>query len=160
MSTRANVVLTETHVWEEKSYTENLIFYKHSDGYPEGMMPTLEKFTDLMKDGVIRDNISQAGGWLIVLGAIEYQTLKEGLFPESGKPSYEQDNVKVIEILETFIPNDWKVGSYEPTTRIHGDIEYLYVIDMKEKEIKVYSVYSEEKKFNKALKELGLENNQ
>jgi hypothetical protein len=31
---------------------------------------------------------------------------------------------------------DWKVGAYEPTTAIHGDIEHLYVLDLSAKEIR------------------------
>lgn len=30
----------------------------------------------------------------------------------------------------------WKVGAYEPSTGIHGDIEYLYEIDLKAKALK------------------------
>jgi hypothetical protein len=33
--------------------------------------------------------------------------------------------------------SDWKCGAYEPTTGIHGDIEYLYVVDLAAKEIHI-----------------------
>lgn len=130
MSTRANIIL--------KDGDEEMIFYRHSDGYPEGTMPTLKLFVDLMKKGIIRDNLSQSSGWLIILGAIEYQTLNPSLFPESGKKSYDQEQNTVNNALNSLPEKitDWKVGAYEPTTCIHGDIEYLYTIDLQKKTIK------------------------
>lgn len=101
MSTRANIIL--------KDGTDELIFYKHCDGYPDGTLPILQKFLDWMKTQVIRDNIVQASGWLILAGA-------ERLIPSVG---------------------NWECGSIEPTTRIHGDIEYLYVVDLDEKVIHI-----------------------
>ncbi len=113
MSTRANIIVKEGN--------ENLIFYRHSDGYPEGTIPSLKKFVDLMKSGVVRNNISQGCGWLIILGALEYASIPRILeADEDGSPKTWED------ILIT----DWKVGAYEPTTGIHGDIEHLYLIDM------------------------------
>ena len=100
MSTRANILIKD-------SFGDELQFYRHSDGYPEGTMPTLEKFLDLIKSGKIRNNVNQAAGWLIVIGHEEYkQTRKQ--WPSSA----------------------WKVGAYEPTTGEHGDIDYLYTIDL------------------------------
>lgn len=108
MSTRANVIITG-------SYGDELIFYRHSDGYPSGTLPTLEKFLDYLKEGKIRDNVVQSSGWLVMLGNDEYGA---GAAP-SG---------------EIF---GWKVGAYEPTVGIHGDIEYLYVIDLEAKTISI-----------------------
>ena len=102
MSTRANIVLTDGH--------DKLFFYRHSDGYPEGAMPTLEKFLAWVISGKIRDNVGQAAGWLIMLGNSEYNV---GVTPDT----------------------DWKVGSMEPTAGIHGDVEYIYTIDLVEKTI-------------------------
>jgi len=109
MSTRANIILKEGK--------QQMIFYRHSDGYPEGTMPTLNKFVELMKSGKIRNNLSQGAGWLIFLGAIEYREYHNNETFNAQKP-------------EEVEPKDWKIGAYEPTTCIHGDIEYLYTIDM------------------------------
>jgi hypothetical protein len=110
MSTRANIIIKD-------SYGERLIFYRHSDGYPEGTLPTLEKFLSWVKEGRIRDNAEQAAGWLIILGHTEY----------NGKP--EPDFI-----------SGWKVGAYEPATCIHGDIEYLYIIDLSKKTIETKKI--------------------
>ena len=104
MSTRANIII--------KDDADQLIFYRHCDGYPEGTMPTLNKFLDLVKGGLIRDNVGQAAGWLIIIGHIEQ---------EKGLPESQY--------------NSWKVGAYEPTTCIHSDIEYKYTIDLVNKMI-------------------------
>ena len=110
MSTRANIIIKD-------QYTK-LWFYRHSDGYPEGTMPTLEKFLDWVKSGKIRNNAGQAAGWLIAIGIDEYKTNYKGETKENP--------------LE---PGDdglsgWKIGAYEPTGDQHGDIEYLYTIDL------------------------------
>jgi hypothetical protein len=111
MSTRANIIL--------KDGDSKLTFYRHSDGYPEGAMPTLEKFIKMIKEGQIRNDLGQAAGWLILLGNEEYEF--NGF---ANLLSGEYDS--------------WKIGSIEPTTGIHGDIEYLYVVDLQELTIKVH----------------------
>jgi len=113
MSTRANIIIKDGH--------NKLFFYRHSDGYPEGALPTLNEFMDWVKEKKIRDNVGQASGWLITIGTKEYeQTLEPG-------------------------PHDsmmgWKVGAYEPSTGIHGDVDYIYILDLERKVIKVIDTY-------------------
>jgi hypothetical protein len=107
MSTRANILIKDSH--------DELWFYRHSDGYPEGTMPTLSEFMRRIVEGEIRNNVSQASGWLIVIGHEEYAEQREK-YPHIG---------------------GWKVGAYEPTTGEHGDINYLYVVDLDEKTIEI-----------------------
>lgn len=102
MSTRANIIVIDGN-------HDRLYFYRHSDGYPDGTMPTLESFMQLVTSGAIRDNTMQAAGWLVLLGAKEYDV---GHTPTSDRFS------------------GWKCGAIEPTTQIHGDIEYLYVLNL------------------------------
>ena len=116
MSTRANIVVTD-------SYGDTLWFYRHSDGYPEGTMPTLDEFMKRVVTGELRSNASQAAGWLIIIGHEEYQEVRDKY------PSI----------------NGWKVGAYEPTTGQHGDIEFLYTIDLKDKTIEMHNISSGEK---------------
>lgn len=68
MSTRANIIITDGQ--------DKLFFYRHSDGYPSGTLPTLNLFLEWVKVGKIRDNVQQAAGWLILIGANEYKTTK------------------------------------------------------------------------------------
>ena len=111
MSTRANIIVKDAH--------SEQIFYKHSDGYPEGTMPLLEKFLGYAKDGLIRSNVSQGGTWLIILGHQEY--VEQGFSSETPEKGISR----------------WKAGSVELTDCIHGDIEYLYTVDLVEKTITV-----------------------
>jgi hypothetical protein len=113
MSTRCNIVLKD-------GYGQELIFYRHSDGYPEGVAKTLREFLKLVKQSRIRNNVSQAAGWLILLGAEEYGKSLENLRTEAPDADL----------------SGWKVGAYEPTLRIHFDIEYLYEIDLAKKTLR------------------------
>ncbi len=117
MSTRANIVLKDES-------GDTLWFYRHSDGYPEGTLPTLNKFMEWLNAGKIRDNVGQAGGWLIILGNTEYRNGSENSLDWYGKNDEPGAEAKL---------SGWKVGAYEPTTGQHGDIEYLYTIDLAKK---------------------------
>lgn len=144
MSTRANVIIKETYSYtnEKKELIEHeskLFFYRHSDGYPEGAMPTLSIFMKWLKSGKIRADIQQASGWLILLGAMEYATIPDY---EKEEPSSYGSQYGIVESIKD--PKDWKVGAYEPTDAIHGNIEYLYVIDLNKKELTCYDSWDEE----------------
>lgn len=142
MSTRANIVIKESYSYNDAKgkETNQLFFYRHSDGYPEGTMPTLSLFMKWLKSGKIRTDLQQASGWLILLGAMEYNTIPEFLTEkpvfEGGKRYGDVETIKE--------PKDWKCGSYEPTTGIHGDIEFLYVIELDKKTITCYDSWNEE----------------
>lgn len=111
MSTRSNILITDG--------SENLLFYKHSDGYPTGQ-ETLLKFMDMVKKGKIRDNVSQSAGWLVILGREDYNGILKG---------YKEMDYNGM---------NWKVGSYEPCDFYGSDIEYFYVCNIKELTIIVY----------------------
>lgn len=126
MSTRANVVIKDSY--------DTLWFYRHSDGYPKGTMPTLKLLLNWLKSGKIRNNAQQCAGWLIVIGAIEYGTI----------PKFEQEKGSSHGDIDTIKPpSDWKVGAYEPTIEEHGDIDYLYTIDLEKKTIDVSKINRE-----------------
>ena len=86
MSTRANIIIKDEY--------DKLWFYRHHDGYPSVTLPSLNKFLSWIKEGKIRNNVNQAAGWLILLGAEEY----------GNKGSFDENS-------------DWKVGAYEPHYR-------------------------------------------
>lgn len=130
MSTRANIVLKESYSYKDtngklKNQTEKLIFYRHSDGYPEGTLPTLNKFCEWIKMKKIRNNLSQSAGWLVLLGAMEYNTIPKFKMKEGSR----YGNIDSVD-MPTDDGSTWKAGAYEPTTSIHGDIEYLYEINV------------------------------
>lgn len=114
MSTRANVII--------KDENETFYFYRHSDGYPSGVADTLNKFVKAVNNGMLRANAGQSAGWLILLGADEYNVSMDG-FGNGDTPA-------------SMMP--WKVGAYEPTIDVHGDIEYLYVIALENNKATCY----------------------
>jgi hypothetical protein len=129
MSTRAGIIIKD-------SYNE-VHFYRHSDGYPDGTMPTLNIFLRWLKDGVIRNDAMQSAGWLVIIGAMEYNTIPE--VAKTLEPSYGGRMVEKCNLDTLDAPTGWKVGSYEPTTNVgnHGDLEYIYTIDLNKKTITV-----------------------
>lgn len=120
MSTRASIVV--------KDEAEKLYFYRHSDGYPEGVLPTIQILMSWVKSGKIRNNVSQFAGWIILLGAIEYNTIPK--FETKKSYVYPQGDLKTIET-----PKDWKCGAFEPATDIADDADYIYTIDLGTAEI-------------------------
>jgi len=132
MSTRANVIIKDSR--------SKLYFYRHSDGYPEGTLPTLNRFLDLVKEGKIRDNVSQAAGWLIIIGANEYKGYQIDYKEQTKNGEEKIINKKFGDLIPAEPLTGWKVGAYEPTTGIHGDIEYLYTVDLEKETIKVENV--------------------
>ena len=126
MSTRANIII--------KDEREQLLFYRHSDGYPEETMKTLNIFLDWLRKDKIRNNVEQASGWLVILGAMEYNTVPKF---QTGEPVFKTKYGDIETFKE---PEDWKVGTYEPATEIHGDIEYLYTIDLIDQSITIKKV--------------------
>lgn len=125
MSTRCQVIIKD-------EYDDEVWFYRHSDGYPNVVMPTLEKFLDWVKSGKIRDNAEQASGWLVILGHLEYRgpgkvlTKAYGVSERLCEPSGKPDQTGM----------GWKVGAYEPCPPVrHDDIDYLYTVDLEKKTI-------------------------
>lgn len=112
MSTRANIVIKDSN--------SKLYFYRHSDGYPDGARPLLDRFMTLVTEGKIRNNVGQSAGWLVLLGAMEY------------------DTCAIPSDYLAFSNKDWKCGAMEPTTGIHGDIDWFYVLDLTTKTVEQY----------------------
>ena len=125
MSTRANVLMKSSE-WHEEIW-----FYRHCDGYPDGALPTLCTFLKWLREDKIRDNAGQSSGWLILIGAKECNVYRDDNFKKQPKKT----------LTEPIY--DWKCGSYEPTTGRHGDIEFLYTIDLDSKQILVEEIYGD-----------------
>lgn len=112
MSTRAIIIVRDGE--------EELRFYRHSDGYPAGVKNTLGKFMKALKAGLIRDNIGQAAGWLVVLGHNEYLN--------SGSPGTSKEPAEGM--------YGWKCGAYEPVAHKENmGEEFTYIINIKTKKM-------------------------
>jgi hypothetical protein len=124
MSTRCNVVI--------KDDMDALYFYRHSDGDPEGVKDTLSTLVSWYNKGLIRRNASQSSGWLVLLGMQEsrmftYVPIEKRI--KNGN-AYATVDPKLSEIKPTDTLHEWKIGAYEPTRQLHGDIDFLYTIDL------------------------------
>jgi hypothetical protein len=100
-----------------KDSSDFLFFYRHSDGYPECTGESLREFVKGYAEKY-RSNVMQSAGWLVIHGNKEYS-----------------DNQH----------NGWKVGAYEPTTGSHGDIDYLYEIDLENKTLSCWEHFGSSK---------------
>ncbi len=114
MSTRCNIVI--------KDKTEQLFFYRHSDGYPECTGESLKQFVKGYTDQTMRRDVMQSAGWLIIQGHVEYS-----------------DNVPLCKPNGEDRFNGWKVGAYEPATGIQGDIEFLYELDLDKRTLRCWA---------------------
>jgi hypothetical protein len=113
MSTRAQIVVRD-------AFNTELWFYRHSDGYPSGVMPLLETFLGWVKEGKLRADAMQSAGWLILQGAHE---LRGGIGNDMLPPGEDRGD------RPTGL--GWKVGTIEPCApALHGDTEYLYTVDL------------------------------
>lgn len=124
MSTRATVIIKD-------DYNE-VIFYRHSDGYPSVTAVSLLEFCQGYngKNGHLRKDAMQSSGWLVLHGHKEYLKEDQKLgFQSSDK----YDN--------------WKVGAYEPTSRIASDAAFIYTINLIEKTL-ICSTPKYDKKFD------------
>ena len=92
-------------------------FYHHWDGYPSAMGPLLVAFLDKVRNDTLRSNAEQSCGWLV------------------------RDN-----------PSDatceWKASEFEPCApRMHGDIEWLYRVNVATLTITMCHIAYEERVF-------------
>ena len=133
MSTRASILI--------KDENDAFWLYRHSDGDPEGTMPTLHKFIEWVREGKIRDNVEESASWLILIGAEEAR--EYGCF-EDNEYVRKQKTTVLEPGDEGWAGTTWKCGTYEFSSGRHGDIEYLYVIDLEEKAISGYYVYGKD----------------
>jgi hypothetical protein len=66
---------------------------------------------------------------------LEYARIPKYKTKKHGKSGTYQWSEGLIDSIVS--PENWKVGSIEPTTGLHGDIEYLYTIEFKGGDVKL-----------------------
>jgi hypothetical protein len=147
MSTRANVLI--------KDGRDKQWFYRHSDGYPSCTAESLKTFIKWLVDGKIRGNVGQGGSWLIILGNNETNKMIKDMNKEDKErakknPDFAPRKYTSKDFGGSAKPSvgysGWKVGAYEITTEQHGDIAYLYTIDMEKETVRVECPYNKESK--------------
>jgi len=136
MSTRSQIIIKETWTDEKtkKEYQQEQWFYRHSDGYPSGNLPQLYEFMQWIEKGLIRRSVEQSCGWLVLIGAKEY-----GYTYDGGKQTPKKT---ITEPCKEDNMSGWKYGAYEicPCKERHGDIEWLYTINLVDNTITIEKV--------------------
>jgi hypothetical protein len=128
MSTRSQLRFTD-----EKTDRVSQV-YRHSDGYPEGIIPLLEHLQELLHaTGTHRDS-GYAAAQFILLDKLRYIERTFGC--EDGLYSDLPDTIEAV-----LDPESWedlnRTPSYllghgveDPSCGIHGDEEYIYVVEL------------------------------
>lgn len=98
-----------------KDSSTTLYFYRHSDGYPECTGESLKKFCEGYASK-LRADAMQSAGWLVLHGHSEYHP-----------KGVQKDDFM-----------GWKVGAYEPCEKLHGDVEYIWVVDLERGELQCH----------------------
>lgn len=123
MSTRCIVFVKDEY--------SHLLFYRHSDGYPSATGESLKTFLRWLIEGRIRDNASQASGWLVLLGAAEY----DKWYDAAKRQWIDKEDLSTPLPASSGASIGWKCGAYEPCSEVPGDIEYVYVVDLQARTI-------------------------
>ena len=133
MSTRAVVAIVDK--WTDPDGA--LLFYRHGDGYPDGVRQTLDIFCRWVNERRIRQSPTQSSGWLVFLGIQELLcTFHVYPYRDSGEfiPREEQEAIADAITIRGFEPSfdhighTWEIGSYQPTEAVPSDAEWLHVV--------------------------------
>ena len=128
MSTRCNVII--------KDSGQTLFLYRHSDGYPDGAGADLIEFVQDYKSGAMRTNPCQSAGWLVVRGHFEYKAAAPAHANDKGVEIWAASPDRTGPRPNTKDSYDgWECGAYEITDSLHGDVEYIYIIDLEKLEL-------------------------
>ncbi len=123
MGTRASIRIKDQFGCE-------LWFIRPYDGFPGHTMPSLQRLMGWVRAGHLRDCASEASTWLILLGIRSHV---------SGLAAQVKGYSKDVTQMEP-LTHDRDVGSYQVTNMRHGDIDYLYELDLSLCTIACYSV--------------------
>jgi hypothetical protein len=121
MSTRAAVEFCD--VWEDESLPHpGALLYHHSDGYPEAMLPCIQKMlnhvANLVTDGPCLWWDSQRVAAMFVAWSVgEYQ--EPDIDPNHNTNLYNDNGVN---------GSGWGVPRFQPILKVPPDVEYLYRI--------------------------------
>jgi len=116
MSTRCQVKVVQTELWDDA-----VTLYHHCDGYPENIIPlinkTLQAHIKRHDDQMIKWKLSSK---------------------DQGKPRWEAGRAgKVASMLCSADPEEFEP---EQGHKLHGDIEYYYVLYVPSWEVEVFTL--------------------
>lgn len=128
MSTRSQIEFVQKREWEEdgeeKSRWDRILTYKHHDGYPEGTVPVLREYYNWSTR--TQDLEYFVATWFYWnKRRSEKWHLDEGYSEEPDEDDFE-------------VPREETGFGVCPGERLHGDIEYLWIVDITNETIHMY----------------------
>lgn len=133
MSTRSQILFKKTDRWIDKTGDEpkehtrkhRLLTYKHSDGYPSGVVPLLQEYH---KWNPRRNQFDYyTATWFYFVK----RQMEEHFCDGANPTEKEKDDYNSIVLLGLGIDDD---------NQIHGDIEHFYIVDLDEERIAHYEM--------------------
>lgn len=118
MSTRCHVAIYESES-AAKADNHHALLYKHSDGYPDGVLPILEPFLKQFKEVRGMGDTEYLSAWTL-----------HALMEDSVKHSIETRKwlIENKMSVDTMPENGMQGVGFSICSGLHGDIEYLYKI--------------------------------
>ena len=128
MSTRCQIRFTE----EDSDCVAQI--YRHSDGYPGGVLPLLKHLQELLHETGTQRGANYTAAQLLLIDELRYI----GYTTESKDDTYSEWPNSISGVLD---PENWEQvdatlsyllghGVEDPSCGIHGDEEYLYVVEI------------------------------
>jgi hypothetical protein len=108
--------------------------YRHSDGYPKSVLPALDHLQELLRVTGTQRNASYAAAQFILIDKL--RRIKQGFrcqgdiysdFPQSIPRILEPERWRNVEATPTYLLGH---GVENPSNGIHGDEEFLYVVEL------------------------------
>lgn len=134
---------TRSHISTPDNQT---LVYKHYDGYPQGVIPTLYEVSNEFAKH--RGNDPE---YFIAFLIKQFAFAEADDWMSGDKPNPNMVPQKITNLKEDYHKSrqctGWGVGS-----DFHGDIEYYYEVDLKAKEIKIFK-----RSWNRRIMELKVE---
>lgn len=112
MSTRCNIVIQDS--------TSKIFLYRHMDGYPSHIVPILRKVLKQVQDHKLNAAPGQVALQVLHLGLLEYTRFLRKMRKYAGGSLDFYKQTK---------------GFIEPTDGLHGDVAYVYSLDIGREEI-------------------------
>lgn len=113
MSTRCNIGIYEAG--DSPINKPYALLYKHSDGYPDGIIPVLQPFCERFRDGRGLEDTEYLAAWLLFEFMAEHREWEKDFAKKHGKSA-----IDGMSFCGFGICGD---------RQLHGDIDYYYRVD-------------------------------
>lgn len=135
MTTRAMIMITENKNMqdiEEEIEDTDIFLYVHADGYPEALGEEIKEFLTYEGAKNLMGDKEYMYAWLLKKIMDDYVKSMIDFDKENSLYGLDEDNP---------LPTMKNFNGYGISSEMHGDISYLYVIDMASECLHVYENY-------------------